>query len=358
TAMTALSANPPPGVGPYTISSVTPNASFTLTKNPKFAGFHIPGIPTGSVDAVDVTIQSNNQTEAQQVLSNQADVFDPGDTLPPSLLAQVQSQASSRFAKQSVAVSYSLFLNSATKPVNNPMARQAVDLAFDRTAIERLSSGFLTGGCYFLPPTVPGHTASNSGCPGGDPTQAPSAADVAKAKQLVQQAGLAGTPVTVYSETRQPRQSYMEYYNSLLNQIGFKSTLKVIQDSVYFQTIGNKATAPQTGFADWSQDFPNPSDFYLLFDGRSIQPQNNENFGDVNDPHIQSELIKLNAVPATQISSVANEWASLDQFLTKNNYMVEMGYEQVPKFVSSRVNFSGVVFHPLYYWDWTSFKVK
>ncbi len=37
-----------------------------------------------------MTIESNTQTEAQQVLNNQADDFDAGDTLPPSLVPQVQ----------------------------------------------------------------------------------------------------------------------------------------------------------------------------------------------------------------------------------------------------------------------------
>ena len=45
---------------------------------------------------------------------------------------------------------------------------------------------------------------------------------------------------------------------------------------------------PQTGFADWNQDFPNPIDFYLLLSGKAILPTNNENSGEVNDPHINS----------------------------------------------------------------------
>ena len=91
-----------------------------------------------------------------------------------------------------------------------------------------------------------------------------SGGNLAKAKQLVQQSGMAGTPVTVWSETRSPRQQWMTYYTQFLNQIGFKATQKVIADANYFTTIGNLKLNPQTGFADWNQDFPNPIDFYLL----------------------------------------------------------------------------------------------
>ena len=58
---------------------------------------------------------------------------------------------------------------------------------------------------------------------------------------------------------------------------------------------------PQTGFADWNQDFPNPVDFYLLLDGKAILPTNNENFGQINDPYINSQVAKLGTVPTTQL---------------------------------------------------------
>ena len=95
---------------------------------------------------------------------------------------------------------------------------------------------------------------------------------------------MAGAPVTVWGEHAQPRQAFITYYTDVLNKIGFKATTKVIADAQYFPTIGNLKLNPQTGFADWNQDFPNPSDFYLLMDAKSIQPTNNQNFSQVNDP--------------------------------------------------------------------------
>jgi hypothetical protein len=66
----------------------------------------------------------------------------------------------------------------------------------------------------------------------------------------------------------------------------------VIADATYFTTIGEeKSLHPQTGFADWNQDFPNPVDFYgVLLDGNSILPTDNENFGETNDPYINAEV--------------------------------------------------------------------
>lgn len=356
TPMTVQSATPPVGVGPYIFTKVVPNVSYTLVKNPHFAGLGIPGIPTGHVSTIDVTVQSNTTTEAQQVLTNQADVFDPGDTIPASLLSQIQSQASNRYQKKSVATVYYFFLNTQLAPFNNIAAREAVNLALDRTALARLASGFVTPGCFFLPPSIPGHPTGP--CPYGNPNQVPSAANIAKAKALVKNAGLAGSPVTVWSETRSPRLQYCEYLQGVLNQIGFKASLKVIQDSVYFQTIGNAQTKAQTGFADWSQDFPNPSDFYLLFSKAAIQPVNNENFSNVNDPHIEAQLAKLDPVPAPQLSSVASQWAALDTYVAQKAYVAAFGYNSVPKFLSNRVDFSTAVFNPVTYMDWSTIALK
>jgi peptide/nickel transport system substrate-binding protein len=352
TAMKNLSNDPPPGVGAYMITDVSPNHTFSLVKNPRFAALHLPGVPAGHLDRITVDITSNTQTEAQQVLSNEADAFDAGDTLPPSLLPQIEAKAKARFAREPIPSTFYFFLNTQEKPFNNPQAREAVNLALDRRALARLASGFLQPGCYFLPEGIAGHPTTP--CPYGDPNAAP---DVAKAKQLVQQAGLAGTPVTVWGEQRSPRRQYVNYYAGVLNEIGFKATPKIISDSIYFPTIGNAKTAPQTGFADWLQDFPNPSDFYLLMNAKTIQPTNNENFSMVNDPHIQSELAKLDAVPATKLASAAADWQKLDEYVAQKAYIAAYGSEEVPKFLSDRIDFGSALFHPLYMNDFSSWRL-
>jgi peptide/nickel transport system substrate-binding protein len=347
-----LSNNPPPGVGPYMITDVKPNRTFTLVKNPKFAALKIPGIPTGHLDKIVVNITSNTQSEAQQVLNDQADAFDAGDTLPPALLPQIQAKAKDRYAKQTVPSTFYFFLNTRIKPFNNEQAREAVNYAIDRQAMVRLASGFLKPACFFLPEGIAGHPSGE--CAHGSLDKP----DLAKAKQLVQQSGMAGEKITVWGEERSPRKQYVEYYTDVLNKIGFKATPKIIADSVYFPTIGNAKTKAQTGFADWIQDFPNPSDFYLLMDGKSIQPVNNQNFSNVNDPKIQDGLNKLNPVPATQLSRVASQWEDLDRYAAEKAYQVVYGSEQVPQFFGTKLDFESAIFHPLYFNDWSSWQLK
>ena len=350
TPFTVEANTPPPGVGPYKVTNIVPNQSFSVIKNPDWTT--VPGIPSGHVN-VDVKVSSNVSSNALSVLNNTADVFDWADTIPGSLLPQIHAKGQGRFANINLGGStYYIFFNSKTKPFSSQLAREAVITGLNQDAFNRLSSGTLSPACFFLPPAVPGHPTAS--CPYGTP----GLGNLAKAKALVKQSGMAGTPVTVWSETRSPRQQWMVYYTSYLNQIGFKATIKVLADANYFTTIGELKLHPQTGFADWNQDFANPVDFYLLVDGKAILPTLNQNFGEVNDPKVNSAIATLGAVPTPQLSSVASKWQAIDEYVAKKAYVGVFGYQTFPKFMSSRMNYSAAVFHPVYGWDFSSFELK
>jgi peptide/nickel transport system substrate-binding protein len=355
TPMKSLSNEPPPGAGPYEIENIVPNKSFKMVLNPNWSKDAIPGIPAGHVN-VDVKIVSNNQTEAEQVLDSSADVFDYNDTIPPTLLAQVESQAKERYAKEPTVSGEYFFLNTKEAPFDNLQAREAVNLALDRQALERLDSGMLKPACFFLPLGMPGHPSGP--CPYGEPDSEVTAANMAKAKELVRKAGLAGTPVTVWGGSRAPHKEFVDYYTSVLNEIGFKATEKIVADAQYYETVGNLATKAQTGWLSYSQDFPNPLDFYQLLDAKSILPQENHNLSQVDDPHIQSELAALGPVPSSQLDSVLGRWQALDEYTAKKAYLAVFGYDEAPKFLSSRINFKAAIFHPVYGNDWSSLELK
>lgn len=352
TPMKSLPNNPPPGVGPYEISSVVPNKSFSLVRNPHFSSATIPGVPAGHVD-VNVKIASNNQSEAEQVLAGTADVFDYNDTIPPTLLSQVESQASGRYAKEPTVSGEYFFLNTKSKPFDNPLVREAVNYALDRRALQRLDSGMLEPACFFLPVGMPGHPTGT--CPYGDPNAAP---NISKAKELVRQSGLGGTAVTVWGQSRSPHKEFVDYYASVLNAIGLKATEKIVADAQYYATVGNLSTGAQTGWLSFSQDFPNPVDFYQLLNAKSIQPKENHNLSQVNDPHIQSELASLGPIPSSRLDSVVSRWQALDQYTAQKAYLAVFGYDEVPKFFSNRIDFGAAIFHPVYGDDWSSLQLK
>jgi peptide/nickel transport system substrate-binding protein len=353
TAMTNLTNHPPPGVGPYMIKRVVPNQSWVGAINPRYAKEAIPGIPVAHV-TVDARVESNTTTETEDVLNNTADLFDTTDAVAPALLAQIKSGAAARYSTTPVEESYYFFLNTKIKPFNSQLVREAVTMAIDRNAIARLDGGNLAPGCYFLPPGMIGHPSKP--CPYGNATGPP---NVAKAKQLIAQAGDTGAPVTVYNELRQPKTQFGSYFASLLESLGFKVTIKPVADSQYFPTVGNLTLNAQTGFDDWLQDFPNPGDFYANnLDATGIQPTNNLNLGQVNDPKIQKALTKLYAIPASRLAKYAADWQTLDYYTAQKAYVVVLGYPVAPVFTSNRLDYHALVVQPSYGWDWTSIQLN
>ena len=333
------------GDGPYKWGPITPGQTYTLIKNPKF---DVPGLPPGHANKIVYNVNSNVLADAEQVLNNQADVFDPGDTLPASILQQVKSQAADRYQAIPTNSTFYFWFGVTQKPFSNLYARQAVLAALDRRALSRLDSGFLIEDCHLIPPGITGHSSPSS-CPFHKPDGPP---NMKLAHQLMKKSGMIGQPVTVYGENRSPRKQWLDYYTGVLNSIGFKATEKVINSGVYFTTIGAPSLKPQAGFGDWVQDFPSPWDFMQLFAGNA---GSSLNYGYVNDPHFNATLQKLYQVPA---KTVASQWAALDQYAVNKAYFAAYGHEEFPKFYSARMDFSSGVMSVEYQTDLTSLQLK
>jgi len=352
TAMKSLTNDPPPGFGPYEIKDVVPDKSWEGVPNPYYTAHPIPGIPVAHV-IVKAVVESTTTLEAEDVLDGSADLFDTGDQVPPSVIAQAKSSSTATYGTYAIPQTFYFFMNVTTKPFNSQLVREAVVMATDRRVLSRLASGNLVPACYFIPPGLVGHNTRP--CPYGNPDGAP---NLKKAKALIAQSGDKGDAVTVWSEERQPRTQYVTYYASVLSELGFKVTIKPISDANYFPTIGNLKNDPQTGFADWDEDFPNPVDFYLLLTKAGIQSVNNENFSQVDDPKIESAVAKLAPVPSNKLGTVATQWQNLDYYVAQKAYEDVYGYQLWPKFASDKIDYGALVIQPSYGWDWTSIRLK
>jgi peptide/nickel transport system substrate-binding protein len=337
------------GDGPYKWGPISPGHTYTLIKNTKFNG--VPTVPAGHVDKIVFNVNDNVTADAEAVIDNQADVFDPGDTLPAQVLPSVMSQAVGRYQPIPTNSTYYFFFAVNKPPFNNINARKAVLAALDLRALSRLDSGFLVEDCHLIPTGIVGHSnpASCSSLT-GHPADGPP--NMTLAKQLMDKCGCKGDSVTVWGEERSPRRQYVDYYTSVLNSLGFHATEKIINSGVYFTTIGAPTTKPQTGFADWVQDFPNPWDFMQLFTGTAGSTLN---YGYVNDPHYNSTV---NTLDQHSPDGQAAQWAALDDYGVKQDYWAAYGHQEFPKLYSDRLNFGAGVMSVEYQTDMTSLALK
>jgi peptide/nickel transport system substrate-binding protein len=340
--------SPPPGVGPYEITESVPNRQFTMKR---VSGFDIPDVPKGNVETIVTKIVKSAARQAQDVIAGELDYMQ--DAPPTDLVAEIKASHADRYKEWPTLSSYYFFLNQELPPFDDEKVRKAVNLAIDSTAIARLFGGRLKPTCTLVPAGIPGQGDLDP-CPFGDPN---GLGDVDAAKELVEEAGATGEKVVVYANSDTNRPQIGEYYTALLNEIGLDADLRVIDGAIYFNTIGNQKTKAQTGLANWFADFPHPGTFLQQIDGTTIQPTNNPNPGNVDDPAIDEEIAELLQEP--DVEDVADRWAALDERAIEKSYVAPYGSEELTTFMSDRMDFENCsIVHPLYGNDYSSFCLK
>jgi peptide/nickel transport system substrate-binding protein len=349
-----LSEDPPPGVGAYKVTESVPNRQFVLEKNPNFPDLG-PDIPPGKVDKITIKIVKSSPRQTQDVISGELDYMQ--DPPPADLKPEVKAKYSDRYREYPTASTFYFFMNNRVPPFDDPKVREAVNYGIDKPALARIYAGEMTPGCSFLPPGVPGYDEALDveDCPWGNPSEPP---DLEKARQMIKEAGADGAKVTVWGNNDDPSDKTTEAYADMLTKMGFDASPKILDGGVYFQTIGAAKTKAQTGFANWYQDFPHPKNFFFLVDGKSIQPTNNQNFGNVDDPEITKGIADLNLEPELT-DEVAGQWEELNRKLVERAWIVPWGHRKNAMFLSERMDFDNcAVAHPVFNNDYSSFCLK
>jgi peptide/nickel transport system substrate-binding protein len=348
-----LTKDPPPGVGQFKITKSVPNREIVLEKNKLYPD--IPDDPPAHLDKITIQIIKDPARQAQDVISGKLDYMQ--DPPPADIKPEVKAKYSDRYREVTTASTYYFFMNTRVKPFDDPKVREAVNWGIDKPGLARIFAGEVTPGCSFLPPGMPGYDEDIDvkDCPFGDPNKPP---DLEKARQMIKDAGVDGMDVTVWGNNDDPTDKVTEAYADMLTKMGFNAKPKIIDGGVYFQTIGNAKTAPQTGFANWFQDFPHPKNFMFLVDGASIQPTNNQNFGNVDDPEITKGIAELNKEPEIT-PEVADKWKDLNDKLVERAWIAPYGHRKLATFFSERMDFDNCSnFSPVWNNDYTSWCLK
>jgi len=238
-------------------------------------------------------------------------------------------------------------MNNRLAPFDNVKVRQAVNYAIDRNALVRLYGGLATPTENILPPTYPQYKKH---------TFYP--LDLAKAKQLIEQAGAKGATVTVWGSNRDTSKKPVQYLQDVLKSIGLNAKLKIIDAAIYWTTIGNQQTKAQIGFADWFQDYPHPLDWFdVLLNGTRITDTHNNNYSNFNDPATNTEIADLKQ--KTKLDATVNgEWAALDASIMKKAGWAPYVNRQFTDFFSKNVDTGCYVNHVLYQFDFSRICMK
>jgi peptide/nickel transport system substrate-binding protein len=344
-----LTAEPPPGTGPYEITEAKVGRGWEYERNPQWAKTNaklLPQIPSGHVDKIKIEVLRNPQTEINDVESGKIDWMQ--NELPPDRYSSVVSKyEGSQFRVEPTVSTYFFWMNTTVEPFNDLKVRQAVNYAINPAALERIYSGRLKGLQQILPPGMPGYQKLDL-----------YPYDVKKAKELIAEANPSDREITVWTDTESASKDAATYYAGVLEEIGFKTTLKVLDPDNYFTVIGNTSTPDlDTGWANWFEDYPHPDDFLgPMLAEESIAPTNGTNLARYANPTLSKKLAELGEEPLGPEQEAG--YAALDKEFMEQAPLAPYGTSTSSTFVSSAIDLENVVFNPTFGQDLASFEFK
>ena len=344
-----LSADPPPGTGPYMITKSQPGKEWEYERNPYWAkanGKAMPDLPEGVVDDAKMTVIRNPQSQVDDI---EQGTYDWMQNPPPSSrYAEVKEKfEGTQFRVEPTISTYYFWMNTQEEPFSDVKVRQAVNYAIDSAALERIYAGQIKGTQQILPPGMPGYEQFEL-----------YPYDLEKAKELIKEANPSDMDITVWTDTESPNNEAGEYLNEILKELGFNTNLKILNADNYFTVIGN-ATTPEldAGWSDWFQDYPHPNDFFQpLLAGESILPTNNGNFAKFDVPAVNKQIAKLGE---EQLGPEQEEaYKELDKEIMEQAPWAPYGTRTLSTFVSDAIDLESVIFNPTFGHYLSSFEFK
>jgi peptide/nickel transport system substrate-binding protein len=239
-----------------------------------------------------------------------------------------------------------LFLNYTVPPLDNVKVRQAVNYALNRTNLLKVWGGPSQGQTtsQVLPPTMPGYVKADN---------YPDAGDLAKAQSLMQEAGVT-TPVNLVLRTRNDAPGYVQVAQAIqaqLKQIGINVDIQSAPDAANQAITTVPANKVPMGLSTWTQDYPDPDDFFVpLLYGGSITATNNNNYASFNQPEINTAIEGMGAVTGPDRAA---KWNEIDK-QTIGTYAAWAPVFNPSQVVLMAKGYCGFVSHPVYVLDLTT----
>lgn len=342
-------AKPPPATGPYVVTKVKPGKSWEYERNPAWAaanGEAMPQLPGGHVDRIEFEVRSNPTTQVDEVERGEVDWM-KNPPSPDRYQEIKQRFEGTQFREEPTISVYYFWMNTREPPFDDVRVRRAVNYALDPEALERIYAGTMSRTQQVLPSQMPGYRKFEL-----------YPRELRKAKRLMVEADPADREVTVWTNDLPPNDEAGEYYQQVLEDLGFNAKLKAVNAANYFTLIGNASTPDlDTGWSNWFLDYPHPDDYFdPQLSSDSIAPNGNTNWANFSDPAIDAKIDELGR---QQLSPrLEDEYGDLDEAVMKQAPWAPFGSLTLGTFVGEDVDLDELIVSPIFGQDLTSFQFK
>lgn len=299
---------PVPSAGPYYISGYTQGSRLVLSRNPNYKGPR-----PSNLDQILYQLNVPFDTSLAQIESGTADYAAGG--LPTAAYAQVAHDFPTQFFVNPIAGLRYIALNTSRSIFSTAAARQAVNLALDRTALIATAGAFAgTPTDQYIPPTVPGFRDESL-----YPLNGPSAADLARANALVDQAGIRGQTAVLYTNNTQQATAAAQLITDELARIGIVVDVHQFSRGEQIARESTQGEPFDLTTEGWVNDYLDPFDTLNVFlDGSTIKPFGNNDISYFNDPAVNAQL------------QAAAQLTGPDRYTTYGNLDVTLARDYAP----------------------------
>lgn len=239
----------PVGTGPFVLKEWKSGEFLSFERNPNY---FYEGLPF--LDAI--TIQVGVAPDVALLRLEKGEIQLMGDPPPGAEWTRITSDAAwaNRIERQATVNTTYIAINTTTAPFDNVLVRQALNHAIDKARIVQLLNGRATVANQILPPLMPGYDASYTGYE----------YDPEKAKALLAEAGFAdGFETSIECISVDPQPKICESFQQDLAKVGIKLTINALAAPNVIDDAGNgKTPLVWSGGLAWTQDYPDPDDFY------------------------------------------------------------------------------------------------
>ena len=239
----------PVGSGAFKFTSWALGQKLTIDKN---ADYYREGLP--KLDQINFEVGVDPTVALQRLKNNEVDVL--GDSIPAAnyIAEKENSDNEGLIIEGGQLQTGYVTLNVKIKPLNNVKVRQAVNHAIDKDRIVQILNGRADAANQPLPPSMPGYDTGYKGF----------AYDVAKAKALLAEAGLAnGFSTELWTSNTDPNPRIAQSIQEDLAKVGIKASIKSLAQANVIEAGGSgKAPMVWSGGMAWIADFPDPSNFW------------------------------------------------------------------------------------------------
>ena len=315
TPRTHLATRPIPSTGPYRVGAFVPGRRLLLVRNQRFREWSRAAQPDGYPDRIDIRMDDDPSHRVQAVLDGEADM---ALEIASADLAPLRTRFASQLRLGTQPDTSFLSFNLQRPPFNSVLARQAVNLAIDRSAVARRlgGPGLSTPACQVLPPNFPGYRAY---CPW---TSAPRdgrwhGPDLVRARALVRDSGTAGATVDFVTPGNDPiAAAATGPLVAALRAIGYRPRV-ISGDAEFSRRLADPHGQWNISDGDWTADYPSPGEFLQYFlscaNYRPGDPARTTNTGGFCNATFDRLVGQAETLQLTDPAAAQDIWALVDR---------------------------------------------